>query len=122
MQPRTSISILGCSFHGERSSLVLAEVVSLEVLPSSRGVDPQAALTADGACAFNGKADDVCRVRGRQEVDVLARNVGSAGVGQWQEVDLARRLFAWRSHTDSRIKVIRLFEDIQSGLHREQRM
>jgi hypothetical protein len=64
------------------SKLELAVLVSVKVVSSFWDVDPQAALSADGACTFNGETQAVRRIGRCWETDVAARDIWTAIVVQ----------------------------------------
>lgn len=67
-----------------RHILVFPELGPIKVLARPWRVCPEAPLPADGTCAFDADSDDVTRVSGRRQVDVVvfAGYVGSTLVGQ----------------------------------------
>ena len=90
-------SVVGMSRGIEDNLLVLGVVLAHELLALGRDVHPETAFTADGAGAFNDKANLVGRVAGRWQVDVLAAHVWRAVISERQKVD-GLRLLQRRSH------------------------
>ena len=85
---------------GEIHSLVLSEAVTIELLAFSGNVDPQAALTTDGAGTFNGKANIVGGLGGRRKVDVTSRDIGMTCIAQWEVVDFLGARGILRTHDE----------------------
>ncbi len=76
------------------------EGMAIEVFALLRDVDPQAALTANGTGALNGKTDDVGRVSRRRKVNVAARNIRMTSIVQGKRVHHLGRWLIDGSHDD----------------------
>lgn len=81
--------------------LKLSEPCPLELLARYGNVGPEAALTTNGAGSLNRETDCVGRFRRTGQVDVIVstRDVRSAAIGQWEQVN------DWRhSREDERVR------------------